>query len=196
MIYSNSNEPLPFNISSGVNVESEARKIVDSSWDSPFHTLGKGATQAAPGNHKHTAEELPKHLHAVADVLNLEALLAAKAASSHTHTGYATTSHTHTGYAASSHTHEEYATTTWTDAHARAVAADYTRGGTIVTTTNASGHALIYVSNRNGVPMIVNGDYGAMARAPHISSWGSDHVWIVNLNASAAVRLNWMACGW
>jgi len=39
--------------SKGPDFENEALKTVDSSWDSPFHTLGKGATQAAPGNHKH-----------------------------------------------------------------------------------------------------------------------------------------------
>lgn len=29
----------------------------DSSWDSPYHTLGKGPTQAAAGNHKHTIKD-------------------------------------------------------------------------------------------------------------------------------------------
>ena len=44
------------------NVENEARKTVDSSWDSPFHTIGTGATQAAAGNHKHPAQDLT-HTH-------------------------------------------------------------------------------------------------------------------------------------
>jgi hypothetical protein len=43
---------------SGINVENEARKTADSSWDSPFHTLGKGATQAAPGTHRHDAGDI------------------------------------------------------------------------------------------------------------------------------------------
>jgi hypothetical protein len=43
----------PFETSAS-NLDNDARKTADQSWDSPFHTLGKGATQAAPGNHKHT----------------------------------------------------------------------------------------------------------------------------------------------
>jgi len=40
------------------DIENEARKTADSSWDSPFHTLGSGATQAASGNHKHHATDI------------------------------------------------------------------------------------------------------------------------------------------
>lgn len=33
--------------------ETKARELADLSASMPFHTLGKGPTQAAPGNHKH-----------------------------------------------------------------------------------------------------------------------------------------------
>ena len=59
----------PFENTSQLNVENEARKTVDTSWDSPFHTLGKGATQAAPGNHKHEAGgEVGAHTHPGTDI--------------------------------------------------------------------------------------------------------------------------------
>jgi hypothetical protein len=49
--------PDPFE-STKESIENEARKTADSSWDSPFHTIGKGATQAAPGNHTHPATDI------------------------------------------------------------------------------------------------------------------------------------------
>lgn len=49
--------PDPF-YSDKEDIENQARKTADSSWDSPFHTLGRGATQAAPGNHLHDANEI------------------------------------------------------------------------------------------------------------------------------------------
>lgn len=42
-----------FGPSKNISVENEARKTVDISWDSPFHTIGKGSTQAASGSHRH-----------------------------------------------------------------------------------------------------------------------------------------------
>lgn len=47
-----------FDSGSTTNTENEARKTVDISWDSPFHTIGKGPTQAAAGNHKHKYDEI------------------------------------------------------------------------------------------------------------------------------------------
>lgn len=58
---------------------SGARELADTTHEVPFHTLGKGMTQAAPGNHKHAWSELTgdppdatplDHTHEWADITN------------------------------------------------------------------------------------------------------------------------------
>lgn len=64
------------------------------------------------------------HSHSTSDISGLTAVLNGKAASSHTHTEYASSTHTHSNYASSSHTHSTYFPTA---------------GGTITGETNFSG---------------------------------------------------------
>lgn len=64
------------------------------------------------------------HSHSTSDISGLTAALNGKAASSHTHTEYASSSHTHSNYASSTHTHSTYFPTA---------------GGTITGETNFSG---------------------------------------------------------
>lgn len=64
--------------------------------------------------------------------------------------------------------------------------------GTSVSTTSAGGDTYTWPGVAFSVPMVVNGDFGAMARAPHIHSWSNSNWFLTtNLNANAAVRLNW-----
>lgn len=49
--------PDPFGVSKQLT-EADVSNKTDISWDGPFHTLGKGSTQAAPGNHKHVSSEI------------------------------------------------------------------------------------------------------------------------------------------
>jgi len=69
----------------------------------------------------------------------------------------------------------------------------HTQGaGTVVSTTSAGGDTYTWPGVAFSIPMVVNGDFGAMARAPHIHSWAnSSHFLTTNLNANAAVRLNY-----
>lgn len=60
---------------------------------------------------------------------------------------------------------------------------------TAVVTTNANGD-VAFGYGGTGTPVCSNGDWGAMARAPHIRSWGGGSVTIGNLNANAICRLN------
>lgn len=63
--------------------------------------------------------------------------------------------------------------------------------GSAVVVTNIAG-SVYFGTTGAGVPLVVNGDYNAHPRAPHILSWDSGGISVGNLNASAAVRLNWI----
>lgn len=43
----------------------------DLSWDTPHHTLGRGRTQAAPGNHTHEDLAEAEHRHDASEIDNL-----------------------------------------------------------------------------------------------------------------------------
>lgn len=64
------------------------------------------------------------HAHEMGDISGLSSALAGKAASSHTHTEYASSSHSHNNYASSTHSHSNYFPTS---------------GGTVTGETNFSG---------------------------------------------------------
>lgn len=48
--------------------EDKAREMADLEWSSPFHTVGRGPTQAAAGNHKHTEYVEPTDIVAGANI--------------------------------------------------------------------------------------------------------------------------------
>lgn len=83
-------------------LQTEVVKDTDLSFDSPHHTLGKGSTQAAPGNHGHKYSEITgvptdvgPHDHA-----------GVYSAVGHSHGDYAASNHNHNGvYADSGHNH-------------------------------------------------------------------------------------------
>lgn len=62
--------PGPFDVETKDHVNQEARDT-DLNWSSPHHTLGKGVTQAAPGNHTHDEYALDPHRHDAGDIDNL-----------------------------------------------------------------------------------------------------------------------------
>lgn len=81
----------------------------DLSWDSKHHTLGKGATQAATGNHKHSVKEITDlaegtshdHTGTYAPAIHVHS------GSEHSHSGvYADAAHGH-DYAATGHGHTQ-----------------------------------------------------------------------------------------
>lgn len=86
------------------------------------------------------------------------------------------------------------ATVRWTDAGyaPRSHGGHIGAGGTGVATTDAGGTLAIGYGS-GGVPTTANGDWWAMQRAPHIASWSGGVMWITNLNAHGAARINWIA---
>lgn len=59
---------------------------------------------------------------------------------------------------------------------------------TVVVVTDGNGN--VAFGYGSGTPVVSNGDWGAMQRAPHIASWGGGVVTVANLNPSAVCRLN------
>lgn len=221
----------PFEVNSQNDVENEARKTVDSSWDSPFHTLGKGATQAAPGNHNHPENLTPDELiagnnitlnknadgsvtihgadpgdpitdhgalsnrnaadqHSIGSVTGLQTALNGKAASSHTHTDYATSGHNHSGvYAPNSHTHA-YAPSSHSHSPGQ-VGIGYGESGSFSLDGDAKGTWNVG-HNLGRQPVAVTAvavfDGGVQSIVVSVDSWTSTYVTVNarNMNASAA----------
>lgn len=59
---------------------------------------------------------------------------------------------------------------------------------TVVVTTDGAGN--VSFNYGSGTPVVSNGDWNAMQRAPHIGGWGGGVVTVMNLNANAICRLN------
>jgi len=71
--------------------------------------------------------------------------------------------------------------------------AHFANGASGVYAVDGNGNAVVYPGVWFTVPMPVNGDFPAHARAPHVHSWANgSHFWTTNQNAGQNIRLNWI----
>jgi hypothetical protein len=196
-----------YTFTGGTGPEEPKPKDTDLDHDSPHHTLGKGPLQAASGVHKHT----------IADVTDMPS-----DGLPHTHTEYSPTGHTHSAptnvdtvdnmhfnwndrgtwptyfWVVDNYGDSYLAWSGRLDERFASVGHGHTipRMGTTVTTSDGNGGCLISPGawGGAGVPVIVNGDYPAHQRAPHIAGWSAAGGWIsiTNLNTNQVVRINWV----